>query len=546
MYKSYSPSRETWALPAALAVLISSLWLPTARADVFVSGSNTLRTDVLSFSQVTAAPKLDMPVGRETTGLAIGPDGNLYVADETPAVVRFNPAGVLIGTFIPAGSGLSFPLGMTFGPDGNLYVADYSTGVHQFNGTTGASMAVITTGEPGVGLYPFDVRFGPDNNLYVSDDNSNTILRYNGSTLAFMNTFAVPPLPSSTGTNAPYGMAFGHNGNLYAICGVTGIDGSAITVNFIFEFDATTGAYIPFSGIGSPETYGSDLAVGPDGFIYVPEGTVINRYNPSGGYLQNAFSTDSKIGAEFITFGFLSPPDALVHTPFSLITLQTLRLTVVEGPVTVAPGVPVEATLGFANAQGVSVGPTSTVSLTPGQTASLDLDASTLIASGQTEVRPVVTAPVGTPAVGGTLESSAEVFETSTGFGSVFGRGAHSIHAAPKFVPQGVAYGQTMRITALAPPDSSCNALLSFADNNGNPLGTTSSVNLSPGQMAALSFNANSITGQLGQRIEVQPTITLQNATGSGGAAPACEGSVEVYDQLSGRTATRQDSGGSF
>ena len=37
MYKSYLRARETWALPAALAALMSCLWLPAARADIFIS-----------------------------------------------------------------------------------------------------------------------------------------------------------------------------------------------------------------------------------------------------------------------------------------------------------------------------------------------------------------------------------------------------------------------------------------------------------------------------------------------------------------------------
>jgi len=285
------------------------------------------------------------------------------------------------------------------------------------------------------------------------------------------------------------------------------------------------------------------LPLDETGFIYVAEGQVINRYNPDFGYFQNVFTTDSRIRYGFILFGGLAPLDELVAAPYAVTKIQTIRLTVVNGPVLVPPGVPVEAVLGFAGPQGHSVGPTKTVTLMPGQTASLDLVASTVISSGRFDVRPVVSTPVGAPA-GGSLQASVEVFNTANGVGSVFGRGAHSIPAAPTFVPQGLPYGQTMRITALAPPDSSCIALLSFADDNGNPVGPTNNVNLSPGHMALLDFNANSITGQSGQRIEVQPMVTLQ--TPPQGPASACEASVEVWDQHTGNTTTRQDSGGSF
>jgi hypothetical protein len=234
-------------------------------------------------------------------------------------------------------------------------------------------------------------------------------------------------------------------------------------------------------------------------------------------------------------------------TPVGVTKVHTIRLTV-EGPVAVPPGVPVEAVLGFANEQGGAVGPTSSVTVAPGQTATLDLDVSTVISSGRTELRPVVTAPpAGPPGTGGALQASFEVFETANGVGSVFGRGVTTIHAAPVFVPQGVPYGQNIRITALAPPDSACVALLSFEDSNGNPVGPTRNVNLQPGNMTSLDFNANSLSGQAGQRVEIQPFVTLHNtAGGATGPASACEAAVEVYDQHTGQTSTRQDNGGSI
>jgi hypothetical protein len=67
---------------------------------------------------------------------------------------------------------------------------------------------------------------------------------------------------------------------------------------------------------------------------------------------------------------------------------------------------------------------------------------------------------------------------------------------------------------------------------NGNPVGPTQSVNLSPGTMASLSFNPNSIT-QPGRQ-EFIPQMAPINAPG---VAAACMGSAEVLSQ--GRALSR-------
>jgi sugar lactone lactonase YvrE len=73
----------------------------------------------------TGAPKLTFTSGLVSSeGVAIGPDGNLYVADGgTGAVLRFNPSsGAFLSTFVVPNSS-SKPNGITFGPDNNLYMA---------------------------------------------------------------------------------------------------------------------------------------------------------------------------------------------------------------------------------------------------------------------------------------------------------------------------------------------------------------------------------------------------------------------------------------
>src|SRR5581483_8499792 len=89
------------------------------------------------------------------SGIAIGPDGNVYVADMSNGVVdRFNGStGAFIGDFVAPNTGVTQPSGIAFGADGNLYVADYGSGgqsyIDVFNGTTGAFMQQLVA--PGAG-----------------------------------------------------------------------------------------------------------------------------------------------------------------------------------------------------------------------------------------------------------------------------------------------------------------------------------------------------------------------------------------------------------
>jgi hypothetical protein len=75
-------------------------------------------------------------------------------------------------TFITAGSGgLSAPQGITLGSDGNAYVAGNNGAVLRYNGTTGAYInTFVSQGSGGLGFSGTQagLAFGPDGNLYVT------------------------------------------------------------------------------------------------------------------------------------------------------------------------------------------------------------------------------------------------------------------------------------------------------------------------------------------------------------------------------------------
>jgi hypothetical protein len=217
---------------------------------------------------------------------------------------------------------------------------------------------------------------------------------------------------------------------------------------------------------------------------------------------------------------------------------QILHLTVYAGPVTVPPGVPVEATVGFVGADGSALGGSTQISLSAGQTTSIELNADAFLNPGvrRIEVLPVISQIVADPALP-PLGASVEVIDANTGFATVLAtaRTVTSLPAALDFGFQGVADGQTLRLNVAAAPSGTCAGVLSFVNDSGAAVGRSEQVNLAPGTTASLSITGRSLGLDRGQRTEVRPMTT---------AGANCLGSAEVFDDRTGRTSTYQTASG--
>jgi hypothetical protein len=325
--RSLLAGAQTIVAVAAVAG-VAAVATPHAHASRLVV-SSAINNSGLRFNAQTGAFMDTMVPGNSggltfPDGVAFGPDGNLYIRS-AGNVLRYNGVtgafmGVFVqagggadpnnqsfqgrfdqsqGTFVftPASGGLDGPTGLAFGPDGNLYVSSYGL-VLKRSGQTGADLGTFTRGggaggvtDPLINANATGLAFGPDGNLYVSCYPGNKVLRYNGVTGAFIDTFVTVGLG---GLDRPIGLAFGPNNDLF-VC--------SYNTDRVMRYRGTTGAFLGVAAVGSGLDGPTGLAFGPDGNLYVTS------------YLSNAvLRFDSSTGA-FID-NFVPPGSNGLSGPF--------------------------------------------------------------------------------------------------------------------------------------------------------------------------------------------------------------------------------------
>jgi len=244
--------------------------------------------------------KLDHPLG-----IAVGSGRSLYIADPgNNRIRRVNPEGIIITV---AGSGsagfsgdggsavqaqLNSPTDVAVGNDGNLYIAD--VGNNRIRRVAPDGIISTVAGKGGFGFSgdngpavlarlnsPFAVAVSPDGGLYIADTSNHRIRRVNtngiittiaGLGLKGYNGDQIPAVDSQL--NTPIGLAFDANGGLY-IADLNNNRIRKITSDGIITTVAGTGIG-GGAADGQPATQSAlnhphDIAIDPEGNLYIAD-----------------------------------------------------------------------------------------------------------------------------------------------------------------------------------------------------------------------------------------------------------------------------------
>lgn len=250
----------------------------------------------------------------DPAGLAIAADGTIYVADnQNHAIRRIGTNGVVTtlaglpgtpGAADGSGSNAHFdsPTGLALGPDGALYVSD--TGNHTIRRVTLAGVVTTLAGSAGNADYAdgsaFTARFNqplglaitPDGTVFVADSGNHLIrvLATNGTVSVLAGNPETFGSADGTGTNAffnsPVGLALAPDGTLFVSDANNFTLRRVTAAGVVTTLAGAAGQDGSADGLAASARFGkpAELALAPNGTLYIADAAhhTIRRLTPDG------------------------------------------------------------------------------------------------------------------------------------------------------------------------------------------------------------------------------------------------------------------------